>query len=280
VRNDEDMERLLRQACASGDDRTLRDHLMTHSGLPGPRMNLALIERFADATADLVRGSDAAGDRLAAVLDGWAAPPVGEAPGAQPKVILTCAAVLAYGAVGAARPDWWDHELAKVRRAAPDPRWRVREAVAMALQRLLAANWARTVDSLREWAGDDDPLVVRAAVAGVAEPPLLDDPAHAHDALALQRLAVESLRAKPSAERRREDVRVLRKGLAYTVSVAVAATGDFGLLEAMVTSGDADLRWAAKQNLSKSRLKPWPDEVARLMRMLGDRLRHAQPSPG
>jgi hypothetical protein len=140
--------------------------------------------------------------------------------------------------------------------------------VAMSLQRMLAAEWPATINEIRAWATDGDPLVVRAAAAAVAEPPLLGDSGHAADALAVQELAVASLRAVPASERRSENVRVLRQGLAYTVSVAVAATGDFAPLEAMATSGDRDLAWAAKQNLAKARLKGWPDEVTRLRALL------------
>jgi hypothetical protein len=259
---------MLDAALDRGVDTTIRGHLVVNSRLPGPRANLELLDGFADAVAGLVSLPDPPGDELARVLDGWAALSPDDAPVNRPEVFLPCAAVLGFGAAGAARPEWWDHEMAKIRRAAPDPRWRVREAVAMALQRLLAADWPRAVGVLRDWAVDGDPLVVRAAVAGVAEPALLGPPAHAADALAIQEQAVASLAAQPAAERRSERVRVLRQGLAYTVSVAVAATGDFGLLEAMASSGDPDLVWAAKQNLKKSRLRPWPDEVARLRALL------------
>jgi hypothetical protein len=41
---------------------------------------------------------------------------------------------------------------------------------------------------------------------------------------------------------------VLRKALGFTVSVAVAATGDFGLIEelAAAATGDPDLRWVVR----------------------------------
>ena len=54
----------------------------------------------------------------------------------------------------------WDDEIGKLRRAATDPRRRVREVVALALQRLLAADRDRTAAALAQWAGDGDPLVV------------------------------------------------------------------------------------------------------------------------
>jgi hypothetical protein len=265
---DGEMRRRLERAIASDEVGQLRDHLVAHSRLPGPRMNLQLVDELAAAAAELVQRSPSSGDALAAVLDGWAALSPDDAPGDRPEVILPCAAVLGYGAVAAVRPEWWDHELAKVRRAAGDSRWRVREMVAAALQRILAADWSRAVATLRDWAGAGDPLLVRAAAAAVAEPSLLGDADHGADAIDVQRRAVEALRSVPAAERRSENVRVLRQGLAYTVSVAVAATGDFGPLDAMASSGDPDLTWAVKKNLEKSRLRPWPQGLARVRALL------------
>ena len=189
------------------------------------------------------------------VLDAWAAMSPELAPGDQPAVILPCVAVASYGTVGAVRRDWWEDELAKIRRAASDTRWRVREMVAVALQQLLGADWDRAIETLRDWASDSDPLVVRAAAAGVAEPPLLSDPAHASDALGVQGIAVESLRHVPTADRRSDTVRTLRKALGSTVSVAVAATRDFRLLDSMAASDDPDLQWVARENLKKRRLQ-------------------------
>ena len=258
--SDVDLPELLRTALVSGDDGPLRAALTDRSRLPGARMDLRLVAAFADVVGQLVgRPGDTVPeiDRLAALLDGWAALTPDEAPGDQPAVVLPAAAVASYGRVGAARPDWWDDEIAKLRRAAADDRWRVREVVAQALQTLLAADWDRTVAELRTWAGDDDPLVVRAAAAGVAEPPLLrSGPAdRATDAAEVQRRAVESLQRIPAAERRTESVRVLRTALGFTVSVVAAATGDLGLHDEMAASDDADLRWAAAQNAKKARLR-------------------------
>jgi hypothetical protein len=262
---DVDLDGLLGPALATGDDGPLRAALTQRSGLPGARLNLRLVAAFAEAVGRIVGGP---GDpvpqveRLAGMLDGWAALPPAEAPGGQPAVILPAAAVASYGRVGAARPDWWDDEIAKLRRAATDDRWRVREIVAQALQTLLAADWDRTVAELRTWAADDDPLVVRAAAAGVAEPPLLKAADRAASAAEVQRRAVEALRRIPAGQRRTEAVRVLRTALGFTVSVTTAATGDLALLDEMAGSDDADLRWAAAQNAKKARLRPLLDTRA------------------
>ena len=209
-------------------------------------MNLRLVASFARAVGEEVVRPDPPVAALEALLDGWAA---------RPEEVLACAAVASYGEVGAVRPDWWEDEARKLRRAAADPRWRVREMVAQALQRMLEADWDRTVTRLREWTGDADPLVVRAAAAGVAEPRLLSSPAppaRASDAAAVQAQAIAAYRA---ADRATPSAQVLRQALGYTLSVAAAATGDLSLLEEIEKSGDPDLVWIARQNRSKARLR-------------------------
>ena len=124
--------------------------------------------------------------------------------------------------------DWWDDEVTKLRRAASHPRWRVREMVAAALQRMLAADWQRTYQVLTNWLLDDDPLVIRACAAAIAEPPLLKNTARGDGALFIQARAVEWLARLPQERRREEAVGVLRKALGYTLSVATAATPEAG----------------------------------------------------
>lgn len=267
---DRALQELLAQALAGGDDQPLRSYLVGHSGLPGSRLNLRLVWDFARAVGEVVVGpdTDGDGDAVAALVDAWAALPPEAAAGDRPDVVLPCAAVAAYGEAAAVRPEWWDHEVAKLRRASRDSRWRVRELVAQAVQRLLAADWDRAMATVIDWASADDPLVVRAAAAGVAEPPLLTSPDRAADALDTQRRAVAQLRSYPDDVRRTEEVRVLRQALGFTVSVAVAALGDFALLKSMAASGDPDLLWAANQNLKKARLQGWPDEVRRVHDLL------------
>jgi hypothetical protein len=242
-------------ALATGDDCDLRSVLLAASRLPGPRMNLRLIDDFAAAVGDVVGQPAPPVAALEAILDAWAAMPVAAAPADQPSVILPCAAVAAYGEVAARRPDWWPDEIAKLRRAAADPRWRVRELVAQALQRMLEADWPRAVAELDAWTASDDPLVLRAVAAAVAEPRLLGVADRADMAAALQRRVVGRYRAIDVTGRRTEAGRALRQALGFTISVTAAATGDLGLLDELAASDDTDLRWIARQNLSKARLR-------------------------
>jgi hypothetical protein len=57
-------------------------------------------------------------------------------------------------------------------------------------------------------------------------------------------------------DRKTEPFKVLRKGLAYGWSVAVAAQPALGKprMEHWVQSRDADIQWIMKQNLKKKRL--------------------------
>jgi hypothetical protein len=231
-------------------------------------MNLKVLAAFSAAVGLLVTQPDLPDpqvEALEALLDGWAALGEDEAPGDQPEAILPCAAVAADGAVGVARPDWIDDELAKLRRAAADERWRVREVVAQSLQRLLAHDWSYVVWELADWAADDDPLVVRGAAAAVAEPPLLREASRAADAHGIQRVAVDRFRSDASGG---GSDRTLRRALGFTLSVTTAATGDFALLHELAGSGDADLVWIATQNAKKARLKTHPDGLAALQALL------------
>jgi hypothetical protein len=234
-------------------------------------MNLEVVAAFSAAVGLLVTQPDLPDpqvEALEALLDGWAALGEDEAPGDQPEAILSCAAVAAYGAVGVARPDWIDDELAKLRRSAADPRWRVREVVAQSLQRLLAHDWSYVVWELADWAADDDPLVVRAAAAAVAEPPLLREASRAADAHGVQRVAVDRFRSAADSGGGGGGDRTLRQALGFTLSVTTAATGDFALLHELAGSGDPDLIWIATQNAKKSRLKAHPDALAALQALL------------
>jgi hypothetical protein len=250
---------LLRQALESNDQGPLENFLAANSNLPGARMNLKLVEAFAGIIGELVRppGPAFPVERLEALLDGWAALDLAAAPVNHPREILPACAVRAYGEVAVIRPDWWEDEAAKLRRAATSPRWRTREIVAMSLQKILAADWDRAINTLDEWLDSDDPLVVRAVVGAVAEPPLLKDPRRAADALAFQIKAVDWFGKLPLGRRKQAEGRTLRQALGFTVSLAVAAAPAEGWpwLTGLAASTDPDLNWIARENLKKDRLK-------------------------
>lgn len=227
-------------------------YLTAGSGLPGPRANLELMGAFADVSpAALVRAAADEPDdylrccgtvglgRLLLEAEPAATAPAAGSPAATLETLLHA-------------------------RAAEDS-WRVREAAAMALQRVGDQDPARLRRLVAQWVADTDPLVRRAAVAAVCEPRLLHDPATARTALEACARATASIEALPAAERRRPDVRTLRQALGYCWSVAVAGAPEEGLpaFLALGTSTDPDVVWIDRTNRGKARLQRVLDTAER-----------------
>lgn len=201
--------------------------LDAHSGLPGPRANLSLAAAYAG-----MAGSDEA-ESLSADPDEYRA---------------SCGAQ----ALGrwATEPD----VTARLAQLAADGRWRVREGVAMALQRLGDSDPDELVGLALTWADDEDPLVQRAAAAGICEPRLLKAPDRAASAIEVCRRITTHLVDRPAAQRRDAGVRTLRQTLGYCWSVAVAADPAPGLVAfGALEKSDPDVAWIVAENRRKAR---------------------------
>ena len=215
-------------------------YLGERSGLPGPRGNIELAQAVADV------GVPAFFDRLIETDD---------------EYLVFC------GVVGLGRELAEDADTDearaeaehRLRRHATDVRWRVREAVAMALQRLGDADLARLLDVVRRWADDDDPLVLRAAAAAICEPRLLREPGAAGAAGAGWEGATRARGGRAAVERHPGGGRTLRQALGYCWSVAVAADPAEGLPRFRALSdgpfgNDRDVVWIVRENSAKARL--------------------------
>ena len=220
--------------------RALKDwdaFLLQASGLPGPRGNIELGQAVAD------EGDLALFQRLLTFT-------ADRAPVNTPEEFLAFCGTLGLGRLLA---EGHMQHLPTLRACAADPRWRAREAVAMALQRLGDADMDRLLAEMQEWA-QGNPLEQRAAAAGLCEPRLLKDPRHVRAVLDILDQITASILANPS--RRSEEFLALRKGMAYCWSVAVAALPEEGKprMEKWLAEPDADVRWIMKENLKKNRL--------------------------
>jgi len=203
-------------------------YLDQHSGLPGPRGNIELALAVADA------GDDALFDELVASNDEY----------------RTFCGVVGLGA-RAAESQVSD----RLHAIASDERWRVREAVAMALQRLGDRDLPAMQAIVLDWARDDNPLVQRAAAAGICEPRLLASAEAAAVAVEVCRRATVALARRPEQVRREPGVRTLRQALGYCWSVAVAADPVPGLRAfRALNETDPDVAWIVRTNLTKKRL--------------------------
>lgn len=213
-------------------------YLLTECGLPGSRANLELIQAVAE------EGEEALFLRYIAAF------PAETAPVDSPYVFLACCGIVGLGRLAAGgRRD----VLPVLRRHASDPRWRIREAVVMALQRLGEADMEALLAELEAWSRGN-PLEQRAAAAAICEPALLRRPEHARAALKILDEITASI--ETMSERRNEAFLALRKGLGYCWSVAVAAFPEEGkpLMEKWKQSGDRDIQWIMRENLKKNRL--------------------------
>jgi hypothetical protein len=207
------------------------EYLTANSGLPGPRGNIELAMAVAEeATPARIHGYARSDDEYLAVC----------------------------GAVGLGRllAEGEDRAGAELHRLASDGRWRVREGVAMGLQRLGDNDPVRLVSTCRGWLTDDSWLVLRAVAAGLCEPRLLQEPVMMEVFAILDQVTVRLAAADPTA-RRTDDYRVLRKAMGYCWSVAVAAMPNpgFDRFERWAGTDDPDVAWLVRENLKKNRMR-------------------------
>jgi|GEM_PF-93800 hypothetical protein len=203
-------------------------YLKKNSGLPGPRANLELVEAVGEeADAERLWRLSASSDEFLA-LCGTAG--LGHIAVSDPVPVIS-----------------WLRELAA------DPRWRVREGVAIALQHLGRYSMPRLLAEMEKWSAEG-PYLQRAAAAGLCEPSLLKEPEHVARVLKVLDRMTKSLAA--TSARKTEGFRVLRQALAYSWSVAAAALPEAGrpLMEKWLRSHDKDVAWVMQENLTKGRM--------------------------
>jgi hypothetical protein len=212
-------------------------YLLRESGLPGPRGNLELAQAVAHE-----------GD--ARRFTRWLRLGPEEAPTGTAQEFLSFCGVLGQGklVVQGNRA-----ALARLRRLAADPRWRIREAVAMALQTWGDADMPALTSEMTVWAAGN-PWLKRAAAAALCEPRLLKPQSRADPVLRILDRITESIQRSRSREG--PPWEALRKGMGYCWSVAVVARPDRGLplMEKWVGSDDPFVTRVMRENLGKARL--------------------------
>lgn len=229
------------------------EYLLKESGLPGPRGNLELAQVVAEE-----------GDRN--LFERYLTYTPDEAPTNSPYEFLAFCGVVGLGRLLA---EGDRRQLETLRTHSTDPRWRIREGVAMALQRLGDVDMPQLVRDMQAWAHGTH-FEHRAAVAALCEPRLLGKAAHAR--ATLQLLGAITAGVRSATDRRSEGFLALRKGLGYCWSVAVAALPEEGKqsMEKWMLDPDPDIRWIMRENLKKARLarmdaawvKAWQSRLA------------------
>jgi hypothetical protein len=224
-----------RQTLASLTD--WEPYLLQESGLPGPRGNLELAQVVADT-----------GER--ALFEHFLTFTPQVAPTNDPHEFLAFCGVVGLGRLLA---EGDEAILEQLRPFASDPRWRLREGVAMALQRLGKQDMPRLLTAIHTWSSGNW-LEKRAAAAALAEPVLLHNEKHALQALQILDQITASM--ENSSEIKNESFKVLQQGLGYCWSVVVAAAPQQGkhMMEKWLACPDRAIQWIMQENLKKNRL--------------------------
>lgn len=217
-------------------------YLAEHSGLPGPRANLELVDVAAELgseaqfkhwlTFDAKKTASAAGGNSAA------------------EFLAVCGTVGLGKLVAQGKRKY----LKTLRAAASDSRWRVREAVAIALQHWGDKDFGAVLDEMETWR-DGNLYEQRAIAAAVCEPRLLKNKADVKRVLKLLDGIMRDF--SKSKQRKSDEFVALKKGLSYCWSVAVAASPDEGkrAMEKWIRSAEPDVRAVMRENLKKDRLR-------------------------
>ncbi|MGH2506544.1 MAG: hypothetical protein ACRDHZ_03875 [Ktedonobacteraceae bacterium] len=250
----------------SGHPGFLEFYLRDQSRLPGARANLELAQDFSQILAFKAPTYPHEARTLLNHLVRDEKHIMSNTPS---EFVLMCG-VLAFGYCAAFIPVWRQDIFPLLTHYAGSLSWRVREATALALQKLLLAAPSEILPALVDLLACGDCLQQRACLAAVSEPSLLEAAEFAVPALAMQRSALERLHALPITQRRQSEVRVLRQTLGYTLSVVTVACpdGGFALMCEIATWNDPDINWILRENLKKRRLAKFGDYTARVIDLL------------
>ncbi|KGK91968.1 hypothetical protein DP73_01170 [Desulfosporosinus sp. HMP52] len=212
-------------------------YLLDESCLPGPRANLELIKAVAEEGTE---------ERFMNYLSlDSAIAPFGSAE----EFLPICGVVGLGSLISQGRVEL----LELLRLFSSDIRWRIREGVAIALQRIGESNMDLLLNEMAVWRKGDY-LEKRAVVAALCEPKLLNQQKHIDTVMQiLDKITSDILNEE---NRKNNDFKTLRKSLGYGWSVVVSAAPEAGktYMEKWLVNDDTDIRWIMKENLRKKRL--------------------------
>ena len=249
------------------DPAALEPLLLEHSGLPGRRANLELAAALGDWLL-----ADPPSEVLWQQLEGWIALGADRAPTNARREYLPFCAAQALGACHVTaeplRRSWIE---ARLRAAASDARWRLREAACFGLQRIGEQDPDVLLGLLRGWLPDVTLTERRAMLTTLAHPPLLERADVVELALELADEALGVLEALEGEEARSDEARVLRKCLEFAPSVYAAADPGrgFALLRRWAGQESVPVKKIVVANLRKARLaRCFPDEIEGVVSVL------------
>ena len=220
--------------------------LKENSHLPGPRANLELLYSFSKtATEDEIR------ECLALIRN--------DTENSPDEFVGMC------GIVAYALYHQNDNKAAIdfITRYASHKSWRIREAVAIAVQELAEKNITATLINIANLKNGNG-YEKRAAVAGLCEPKLLKEKTIAVQVI---RLLDEITQTLAHSDKLTDEEDALKKALGYGWSVAIVHAPVEGkkAFEKLLKKNSKHIKWIMKENLKKNRLIKTDAEWVRMM---------------
>ncbi|MHA2364123.1 MAG: hypothetical protein ACXAC7_09195 [Candidatus Hodarchaeales archaeon] len=254
-----ELKTLIKDFMKIDDEKIVIEYLIKNSNLPGRRANIEMAQAFADVVKEDFLINENLFWNLCLKLTELASE---QAPTNNPKEILSFSGTIALGSIGAISENHYQDSMALLQNLAKDSRWRIREAVCFAIQRIIQKKEMTIFETLDIWVMEKHWLTLRAVAAGLAHPEVLENKQIASKALEIHKNIINII--IKSKDRKSEDFKILRKGLGYTLSVIIVANPNdgFTFLNELVKIKDQDLTWIIKENIKKNRLvKNFSSEV-------------------
>jgi hypothetical protein len=258
----EDLISLLDNFLITKNKKSLLDYLKINSNLPGRRANLELANTFGDTIIGVYNLNK---KNVWDLCKDMSEMENKEDDKNSSEEFIPFCGLIGIGAISSISSFYFSEGLLILKNAAKDKRWRIREAVAMGLQRILLNNNKKIVNELKKWITEKDYYIWRAVVAGFAEPDIVKDKEVAIKALEIHKKILKQISV--IEERRSESFKKLRQALGYTLSVVVEQIPQEGFeyLNKLAKKEDKDIIWIVKTNLKKNRLlKKYPKEVEKI----------------
>jgi|GEM_PF-140907 len=251
----------------TGNQRPLEFYLRDHSRLPGPRANLELANDVGELLASSVPKYY---ENVRKLVTQFANGDRKNVTSNTPEEFIMLCGIIAFGTCAAAYAPWREESFEMLEHYACSTQWRIREGVAIALQHLMTVIPHDTLTRLMKLATTGNYLQQRAAIATIAEPPLLNNQDLVDAALKIQQIVLDRFRNASKPDRKTEDVRTLRRTLGYTISVVTVALPEqgFALMRECASWKDADINWILRENLKKKRLAKFTEHTEELVKML------------
>ena len=230
------------------DQLELEKFLIANSNLPGPRANLELVFAFSEIYSNLE------------ILLEWIKITEEKADVNNPKSFLALCSAVCFGRIYIKTKDQMLIDILK--QLANDGRWRMREAVAFAFQFIGENNFEDLKTIFSQWIHQTNNLEKRAILASLAHPKFLNEQ-NSEFCFEISEFVLNEMDINKNFD-------ALRKGLAFSISVFVAANPNLGFpfIERWIGKNKV-IDKIIKDNLKKNRLvKKNPKEVERILNII------------